>query len=82
MQCSNPACKHELFSVILEHSEAKKIAAGRLPVKLTCAKCGKPVRAYISNEQMLNVTKLMQLHANNLARILLVLNDVLNKKPW
>ena len=56
MKCSNPACNHELFKVTVEKKflrlNVEKLPFGRLPITLVCAKCGKPVKAWVTNEQL------------------------------
>ncbi len=52
MKCSNPACEHEEFKVTVQHKSIDRDHPDRLPVKLVCAKCRKPVKVWITNEQM------------------------------
>lgn len=60
MKCRNKACGNDTFHVTVEHRvlqamvQAKPNAATlmRMPVKLTCAKCGHKVTAWITNQQM------------------------------
>lgn len=83
MICSNPACTSEVFSVTLEHKIARKEkSADRMPVKLTCTHCKKPVKAYITNEQMLVVSRLLKQIATNQSDLIHIYRQLAEKKPW
>ena len=58
MKCSNPACTSEKFLLQVEHRLVEQ--PDRLPVKATCAHCGKPVKAYITNTQMKDLMQWMK----------------------
>lgn len=51
MNCPNPACKNEAFKVRVarKHYIAE---IPMLPVELTCAKCGRRIKAWIINPQL------------------------------
>lgn len=59
MKCSNPACSRELFKVQVERRRIDPMRPEELPVRLTCAHCGKQVKAWITNEQMRQIINLL-----------------------
>ena len=84
MECSNPACKNEKFKVTVEHKSIDSDHPDRLPVKLVCAKCRKPVKVWITNTQMKQMVKLFGIQSDAyivLSENFIRLIDVLNK-PW
>lgn len=46
MKCANPACDGELFKARVLPKE------DNLSMELTCAKCGKKVKAWVTNDQL------------------------------
>ena len=84
MRCNNPACRNETFKVSVEHRQVDKEHIDRLPVRLHCAKCGKPAKAWITNLQM---KELIALHGGQLTAMksLALSFEYLAKvkrKPW
>lgn len=88
MKCRN--CQNETYEVIFEHKVARQLyekdprlaTLERLPVKLTCTKCGHRVKAWITNEQMRALTgaiKKLEETVENLMEIRLIVPE---KKPF
>lgn len=51
MFCPNPACANETFKVRVARKQIIK-EIPMLPVELTCAKCGRRIKAWIINDQL------------------------------
>ena len=84
MKCSNPACDSERFNVTVQHKSLDRDHPDRMPVKLTCAKCKKPVKAWITNEQMkemLNKFYALVRAYDSLVRVFAHLEKK-SEKPW
>ena len=51
MNCPNPACRNETFKArVARKHYIKEIPM--LPVELTCAKCGRRIKAWVINDQL------------------------------
>jgi len=61
MQCPNPACKRELFKVKVVWKQRIKDLPMLLPVELTCAHCGRKIKAYVLNENLRDVHSILKL---------------------
>ena len=85
MKCSNPACGKETFTVTVQHKLIDPEHPDRLPVKLFCRHCGKPVKAWITNEQMkqllVKYSSLASAYEALAARIYVTVK-LKPKKPW
>lgn len=85
MKCSNPACTCKTFTVVVEHKLVDPEHIDRLPVKLFCSKCKKPVKAWITNAQMKELlTKYGKMVDAYKALVACFENlvDRMSKKPW
>jgi len=61
MQCPNPVCKRELFKVRVIWKQRIKDLPMLLPVELTCAHCGRKIKAYVLNENLRDVHSILKL---------------------
>jgi len=75
MKCANPACGGELFKVRVLPKEEN------LTVELTCAKCGKVVKAWMTNEQLKVLNRQMLAVNSQIGRLADIVEKE-NKKPW
>lgn len=85
MICSNPACTNELFKVTVQHRSIDADHPDRLPVKIVCAHCKKPFKAWITNEQMKQmldrIDRLVQAY-DSLVRLFGYFERQQTEKPW
>jgi len=61
MQCPNPACKRDLFKVRVAWKVRIKELPMFLPVELTCAHCGRKIKAYVLNENLKEVHTILNM---------------------
>ena len=52
MNCPNPACKSELFKVNVAWKHRMKEFPQFVPVSITCARCGRHIKAYMVHKDM------------------------------
>lgn len=81
MKCSNPACSSEKFLVQIERKPISPEQPDRLPVKLTCAHCKKPVKVWITNVQMKEMLKLLVVMKQSINADLKAMLDAIIEVP-
>ena len=81
MKCPNPACRRELFKVLVVWKQKIKELPHFLPVSLECAHCHRKIKAYVLNEDVRNMVKILNEIGKNVNKIVLNIECV-PEKPW
>ena len=88
MKCPNPACGRDLFKVRVVWKQKIKGLPHFLPVALECAHCHRQIKAYVLNEDVREMVRVLSEMESVCNETRSMINNLIGKierdlkKPW